>query len=148
MVFDTNVLIDGFQDDFSAQARLVETVRDGELQAAVTPAVVREYKKILHRLIQDARYQDEIEDFLFMATEVQPVKVDITVDDKEDMKFIEAAVGGQVDALVTNDKHLLDIGEIDTIKIVTPQEAWQWYDNETGGRSEWENFITGIGLKK
>ncbi|MEX0650253.1 MAG: putative toxin-antitoxin system toxin component, PIN family [Candidatus Andersenbacteria bacterium] len=145
-VFDTNVLIDGFQDDFSAQAKLVEAVRDGELQALVTSAVVREYRNILRRLIEDPHYTDRIEDFLHMATEVEPVRVEIEIDDPDDYKFLQAAVGGGAQALVTSDRHLLDVGHIDGIDILTPQEAWSRFSDESGSSSEWQDFVRGIGI--
>jgi len=35
----------------------------------------------------------------------------VVIDDPEDYKFIRAAVGGEADAIVSNDRHLLDIGK-------------------------------------
>ena len=53
IVLDTNVLIDGFQDDFCAEAKLIDAVRSGELMAVATPKVMKEYRLILGRLIAD-----------------------------------------------------------------------------------------------
>ncbi|MEX1112583.1 MAG: putative toxin-antitoxin system toxin component, PIN family [Candidatus Andersenbacteria bacterium] len=145
-VLDTNVLIDGFQDDFNAQARLVEAVRDGELIALVTSDILREYRNILRRLINDEGYKDRIEDFLFMARACEPVRVDETIDDPDDYKFLQAAVGGDADAIVTNDRHLLDVGKLEGIDVITPQEAWSRFEDETGGSSEWMDFVKGIGI--
>ena len=146
MVLDTNVLIDGFSDDFSAQARLVEAVRDGDLAAVTTPAIKKEYRLILRRLIDDPEYRDKIEDFLWMTQDVKSQRVDVAIDDEEDAKFIRAAVGGDADIIVSNDRHLLDIGEVDGIRIMTPQEAWTYYEDQSGGSGEWQDFITGIGI--
>jgi uncharacterized protein len=148
IVFDTNVLIDGFHDDFSAQARLIDAVRDGEIEALVTPAIMQEYRRILRRLIEDSQYADRIEDFLSMAREVSAQNVHVEIDDEEDEKFFEAAVGGGADLVVTNDRHLLDVGEIEHIRVVTPQEAWAITEEETGGSNEWQAFVEGLGIGK
>lgn len=145
-MIDTNVLIDGFRDDFSAQYKLIQTVRDGELQALVTKQILGEYRKILRRLIKDPEYKDRIDDFLFMATEVDSASVDVQIDDRDDLKFVQAAIGGGADAIVSNDRHLLDVGNIEGIDVITPQEAWVRYEEEAGGSSEWEDFARGIGI--
>ena len=49
-------------------------------------------------------------------------KIDIVKDDPDDNKFIEAALEGKADYIVTQDKHLLKIKEFRKIKIITPEE--------------------------
>lgn len=146
LVFDTNVLIDGFQDDFSAPAKLIEATLDGEVEAVTTSATQREYRKILRRLIDDPEYASRINNFLGNANSVTPKRVDVVIDDAEDQKFIEAAMGGEAEMIVTSDKHLLDVGEVDHVRIVTPQEAWAAVEEETGGSSQWQQFAKGLGI--
>lgn len=145
VVFDTNVLIDGFQDDFSYPARLLDAVRAGQLEAVTTPPVEREYRRILQRLIDDPAYRDRIAEFLTDAHHVAPAPVTATLDDPEDQKFLEAAAGATADAIITSDRHLLDVGEVGETRIVTPAEAWRQI-NEAGGSSEWQQWVEGIGL--
>ena len=146
-VFDTNVLIDGFQDDFSAQAKLIDAVRDGEITALVIPKVMNEYRLILRRLISDPNYKDRIEDFFTMTEMVNSADADVVIDDQEDYKFIQTALGGQAEYIITNDRHLLDIGEVEDIRIVSPKEAWQLVQDETsGGSGEWNSFVQGLGI--
>lgn len=149
-VFDTNVLIDGFADNFNAQARLIDAVRDGEIEAIVTDHTTREYQRILHRLINDDRYKSRIKDFLSMTTKVVPSAPleNLVIDDQEDEKFLRAARGGKADAIVTNDHHLLDLGEIGNIRIVRPTEAWTMVEEGSSGKSAWEDFIRGIGITR
>ena len=49
-------------------------------------------------------------------------KVNVIKDDPDDNKFIEAALEGKADYIVTQDKHLLNIQEFEGIKIVSPEE--------------------------
>ncbi len=146
IVLDTNVLIDGFQDDYCAEAKLIDAVRSGELMAVATPKVMKEYRLILGRLIADRQYRSRIEEFLSMLEETEPEYVDVTIDDEEDMKFLEAAVGGEADVVVTSDRHLLDAGEADGVRIITPEEAWRRAEDEMGGQQEWQGIVQGWGL--
>ena len=49
-------------------------------------------------------------------------KITIVKDDPDDNKFIEAALEGKAEYIVTRDKHLLKIKEFKGIKIITPEE--------------------------
>lgn len=146
IVLDTNVLIDGFQDDYSAEAKLIDAVRSGELFAIATSKVMNEYRLILGRLIADPDYRGRIEDFLSMLDHTEPEYVDVQLDDEEDMKFVEAAVGGEAEVLVTSDRHLLDAGEADGVQIMTPEEAIVRFEEESGTSKEWQGFVQGWGL--
>ncbi len=42
--------------------------------------------------------------------------------DKDDLKFLECAVSGKADFLVSGDNDLLSIEEIEGVKIITPSE--------------------------
>lgn len=146
IVLDTNVLIDGFSDDFSAQARLIGAVREGAITAVITPAIEREYRLILQRLINDPVYREKITDFLSMTQRVTPQRVTAQIDDAQDYKILQAAVGGQADCIVTHDHHLLSLGEIEGIPIRRPQEAWTVFEDSSDGSSSWRDFVRGIGI--
>jgi putative PIN family toxin of toxin-antitoxin system len=69
---------------------------------------------------------DELDDFaaliLSKAEFVLPEKsIHAVVDDPSDNKFIEAAVAGQADYIVSGDKHLLDLKEFHGIAIIAPR---------------------------
>lgn len=145
VVFDTNVLIDAFADDFSAQARLIEAVREGRMEAVYTSAVAREYRRILHRLIADPLDRERVDVFMKAARVVKPERVDVQIDDPEDYKIAQAAVGGEADVIVTNDRHLLDVGRIGDIRVMTPQECWVAYQEEAGD-DEWSEWRRGLGI--
>lgn len=146
VVFDTNVLIDGIQDDFSAASRLIEAVRDGEITAVASRFVEKEYRFIIPQRITDKSYWRGIEDFFNALEVVRPTSVDVVIDDAEDKKIVAAAVGGQADIIITSDRHLLDIGEVDKVRMVTPTEAWRIFEEDTGGSSQWQEFVKGLGI--
>lgn len=144
VVLDTNVLIDSIQDPFNAQAQLIEAARDGKVLALATPAIKREYRRIVDRLVESRQEQEELNQFLLGIEEVDPVRVDAEIDDEEDYKFLQAAVGGEADLLVTNDKHLLDASEVESTRIVRPTEALAALQEESGG--EWGDWVRGMGI--
>jgi len=148
IVLDTNVLIDGFQDDYSTQAKLIDAVINGQITALVTPDIKLEYTKILRRLINDPEYKNRINKFLSQAKPVTPTPVQVTIDDPDDYKFLQAAAGGQADHLVTKDNHLLAVGEIGKTRILAPQESWTAYqeENDDEGSSDWQMFTKGLGI--
>jgi len=49
-------------------------------------------------------------------------KINVVKKDPDDNKFIEAAVEGRAEYIVTQDKHLLEISTYENIKILTPKE--------------------------
>ncbi|MGH7480920.1 MAG: PIN domain-containing protein, partial [Longimicrobiales bacterium] len=109
-------------------------------------AIMREYRTIMRRLINDPVYRERVNDFLSRMEKVEPAELNIVIDDADDEKFVRAAVGGQADMVVTNDRHLLDVGEMDGVHIVTPKEAWRHYEEEEGSSHEWESFVKGLGI--
>src|SRR3989344_2257353 len=99
VVFDTNVLIDGFTDDFNVQSKLIDAVIDGQITAVYTIPIEREYLRILQRLITNPAYRSRVHQFLAAAELVEPEAVQLQLDDVEDCKFIEAALGGAADRI-------------------------------------------------
>lgn len=146
VIFDTNVLIDGFSDDFSAQAQLLEAVQSGKITALLTGRIEREYRLILNRLNTNPQYRQKIENFLQQAELVSEQRVAITIDDPDDYKFLQAAVGGQADLIITMDRHLLSAGEIGETRIVTPHEALSMLEEESNTNDVWKNFVKGFGI--
>ena len=49
-------------------------------------------------------------------------KYKIIKDDSDDNKFLDCAVAGKANFIISQDKHLLTLKEFKSIKIVTPKE--------------------------
>ena len=50
-------------------------------------------------------------------------KIEVIKEDLDDNKFIEVAVDGKADLIVSQDRHLLNLKEYNNIKIISPEEA-------------------------
>ena len=55
-------------------------------------------------------------------------KIAAVKDDPKDNVFIETAVAGNVDYIISQDNHLLKLKEFRGIKIITPEEFNKIYD--------------------
>lgn len=147
VVFDTNVVVDGLADETTPQGKLLATAAAGGITALVTPAIQREYTRILWRLTKDPEQQKKVSTFLAAAEGCKPkAALDVVIDDQEDRKFVEAALGGAADMIITRDRHLLEIGEIGSIVILPPVEAWWHWQDATSGQEEWQSWTKGLGL--
>lgn len=57
------------------------------------------------------------------ASKVKPIqKVFMVKEDSEDNKFLECALEGKADYLITSDRHLLELGEFAQTKICKPTQ--------------------------
>ena len=75
--------------------------------------------------------QQDIETIRYFAEFVKPEEDIKTVDDDpDDDKFLEVAVAGNVDYLVSGDQHLLDLNSFCGINIVTPREFYDFLNEQ------------------
>ncbi|HEX4486837.1 MAG TPA: putative toxin-antitoxin system toxin component, PIN family [Terriglobales bacterium] len=109
IVLDTSVLIAGLRSQLGAGNAILKLVARCEIVMVATPPLFLEYEDVVkrpeHRLIHGLGL-DAIEEFLAeLAALIEPVEVHFrwrpqTRDPKDEM-VLEAAINGQVDALVT-----------------------------------------------
>ncbi len=99
-----------------------------EHDLVVCPQIVSELKRVLkdkfglpRQLVDDfARFvrQDSIH-----CEAGGPIGIKLK--DKDDLGILSAAVGGEVDVLVTGDKELQTVGTVAGLKIMSPRQFWQ-----------------------
>jgi uncharacterized protein len=123
VVIDTNVMVSAFLG--GGLETIIVAWTAGKFTLIVSNQVVSEYLEVLSR----PRFkitQAELDNFaaliLIKAEFVLPEESIHAVEaDPSDNKFIEAAVAGQADHIVSGDKHLLDLKEYKGISIITPR---------------------------
>ena len=125
-VFDTNVLISAFLFSQSKPRQAFEQAQDiGVL--IFSSSVFSELKEVLYRPKFD-RYltRDLRQEFIDNLTEsAQFIDVSEQIDecrDPKDNKYLELAVSGQAECIVTGDNDLLVLNPFRGIKILTVQE--------------------------
>ncbi len=124
VVLDTNVFVAAHWAPSSASARLIRACAEGLAVAYYSPEVRHEIEHVLQTIRARESYLRSLELFWERAVEVCGVAVEsVRTDDPDDHKFLEAALGGGADFLVTNDDHLLKVGYVGRTEIVTPGSA-------------------------
>lgn len=127
IVLDTNVLINADRGEGSYGKRILDLVIKGEVEALITRQVKQENQLIIGRLVRDKKLRVGLEQFISLAREVEPETSGVALEDEEDYKLLDAAVGGGAQYLITSDKHLLDVEEYEGVQMVTPAQFWQWW---------------------
>jgi putative PIN family toxin of toxin-antitoxin system len=148
IVLDTNVLIDALRDNYSYEARIIEAVLKGEIRAAATIPLRREYRRIIRREISDPASREYLENFLKkleMAIPTAPEKITVEGENKEDQKVLEAAYGADADYLISSDQHLTSLPESKEIVVLTPAEFWSRWRGEEDRKDAWQDYVRGWG---
>jgi len=126
VVFDTNVLISGLLSATSTSARAVEhAIKGGQLLASTE--TLRELMTKLLSPKFDRYVPHEQRDALLLrlAPLIEIVEVVQRLQasrDPDDDKFLEVAVNGRADVIVTGDRDLLDLNPFRGIAILTPAD--------------------------
>ncbi|MFA5019725.1 MAG: putative toxin-antitoxin system toxin component, PIN family [Candidatus Pacearchaeota archaeon] len=127
IVLDTNVFISGIFWEGNFCSQIIDKWRKGIFQLVSSPKLVEELVETL-RAFKISMPEETIQEWKNLIIEtsvmVDPiVAVRVVKDDPEDDKFIEAAVYGEADFIVSQDKHLLKLKEYNKTKILKPEEA-------------------------
>lgn len=124
VVIDTNVILSAVLG--GTLSPLLEHWKAGRFTLVVTTEIVREYLSVLRRpkFGLPASVVDDIGTFVFCKAEfVTPAeRLSITQADPKDNMFLEAAVAGGVDLIVSGDRHLLDLGQYQHCHIISARE--------------------------
>jgi hypothetical protein len=125
IVIDTNILIASLFNQSSASANIVAAVQADKLKNAWTTNIRKEATLIVGRVQKPLHMSDrDVENFLntiFKKTEkiTNPPDVHVIEDDPDDDKFLACAIASEANAIVSNDEHLLNLGQYEGIEIMT-----------------------------
>lgn len=130
IVVDTNLFISGLLNPHSGKpAQLIDLLplRRKRYQLLISRKILEEYKVVINRferisLTKRKKLLGKIRAHSNWVSTKE--KFAVIKDDPKDNKFIDCAVTGNADFLVTGDKHLLALKEFQGIKIITID---QWF---------------------
>ena len=132
-VLDTNVLISGVIATGVPHELLVKGF-EREYQIVVSVETLTEFRETLLKYperfhMTEREVQQEVELVRYYSEFVDPQENITAVEaDPDDDKFLEAAVAGGVDYLVSGDGHLLDLDSFRGIDIVEPRTFYDRLD--------------------
>ncbi|MGH7964862.1 MAG: putative toxin-antitoxin system toxin component, PIN family [Candidatus Binatia bacterium] len=121
-MFDTNILISGYLWK-GATRRALDRVRSGQWTLLRSQATVEEFIRVLAYEkfgLQPTEIQPFIAD-LHQISEFVQVRSDVRVikEDPTDNIFLNLAVDGAADVVVSGDRHLLKLKEVESIPILS-----------------------------
>jgi len=123
IVLDTNVLVSGLLTPRGAPGRIVDLVLAGEVQLLVDDRVLGEYRDVLSR----GRFgfaQGDVRHLLtFVEETAAPVlapPLACRVPDATDVAFIEVAVAGRADAIVTGNPRHFPRAATGEVEVLSP----------------------------
>lgn len=109
VVIDTNVVVSGYLSPLGNPARVIDCLLSGTITALVDDRIMAEYREVLLR----PRFQipaDAVEALLdYLDSEAEQVvarPLKLQLPDPDDLPFLEVAIAGSAEALITgNLKH-------------------------------------------
>ena len=124
-VLDTNVFISGIFWK-GASNKVITNWKEGKFTLVTSLEAVSEIIKILKDFkikLSDEMIKEWVDLIVRNSMIVEPKeKIAIVKDDPKDNIFIETAVAGNADYIVSQDNHLLKLKDFRGIKIITPDE--------------------------
>ncbi len=123
VVIDTNLFIAGFFNRNSFSYEIIRLAKIGKIDIVWTDPILKEIKFIASN-VKANKFLSELADIFKAENKVKVYrKLNIIKDDPADNKFLEAAVYGRADLIISSDKHLLRLKKFKNILIVPPKEA-------------------------
>jgi uncharacterized protein len=128
-VLDANVFVSAVLNPAGTPARLYTLWHEGRFAVLISAAILEEVARVLrYPKIAERHGWSEwqlrafIEDIVYLAIST-PGALTLTVieDDPADNRYLECAVEGQAEVLVTGDRLLLNLGAYQGVNILTPR---------------------------
>ena len=123
---DTNVLVSAVATRGLCADVLREILVSHQL--VVSHPVISELKNILHAKIGIPH--EIVSDFVEVLTQDSILSEntsleDIAIKDKADILILSTALNGNAELFVTGDKELLELEEVQSMRIVSPRKFWE-----------------------
>ena len=133
VVIDANQFVSALLKPASKPADVLRLAREGKIQLVMSRAIIDEigavllYPKIMKR---HRRTPAQISLFLKKMLKVAVIthnepKLELIKDDPSDNKYLECAVAGKVDCIISGDRHLMDLKSFQGIRIMAPAHFLQ-----------------------
>jgi hypothetical protein len=128
LVLDANVFVSALISRKGAPAKLLEYWQEERFDVVISPAILQEVQRVLHYPKLQQRYhlpeegiQRLLRLFRRQAIGVEPSE-ELTViqHDPTDNRYLECAIAGEADIVVSGDHHLVESGEYQGVQLLTP----------------------------
>ena len=140
VVLDTNILVSYVLVPIGKPGQLLLQCKNGEFELLLSKPILEECAKVLrykrirtrHKL-DDEQIDQAVTDIGALAAIISVnIELDAVPEDPKDNMVVECALAGGADYIVSGDRHLLDLGEYEGIRIVTPSDFLRVLDQLRG----------------
>lgn len=122
VILDTNVFIAAYFNPRSASAKIMDLCSSG-CDLLISDRLSREVESILKGIRAERGFLERVRSLFIRASQVKPTeRLSVIEEDPDDNKFLECALGGKADYLITSDRHLLKLGDFSGTKICKPTQ--------------------------
>lgn len=133
IVLDTNVLVAGLLSPFGPCAEIVRMVSSGDLTLDFDARILSEYDEVLRR--PKFRFQtDKVVALLDYIEQqgriVAPSPLAAVLPDPGDQPFLDVAVAGQAECLVTGNRAHFPAKQCQGVKVFSPTEFLAFYRSQ------------------
>lgn len=129
VVVDTGILVSALIRPKGAIGDVLHSLRDGRFAAIYSTPMMLEVTEVLGRPKIQEKYHVQPDDMEALINLVRlrgelviPKKIITACRDPKDNKFLEAALAGEADAIVTGDDDLLVLHPFEGVEILRPAE--------------------------
>lgn len=130
IVVDTNVLVSALIRAEGIPARILDLILTGQVKIALDHRIYAEYQDVLLRPEFGFAPEpvDNLLDFLLQSGErVYTINTSVALPDASDGKFLEVAIDGSAEFLVTGNLKHFPPRQRHGVHVVSPREWWnQW----------------------
>jgi len=133
VVIDTNILVASLSSN-SKNYWIIEALLDKKIELCLTNDILLEYEEVL-KIKYSALVADAFLTSLKDLSNVYEIQVhfqwSIIQTDSDDNKFVDCAIAGNVDFLISNDKHFSILKTIDfpKLNLLRLEEFEEFYKN-------------------
>src|SRR5712692_5568718 len=127
VVTDTNVLVSSFLSAYGIPAEILRHAEAGTFELVLSREIIAEFQEVMaYQRVRRRHHMSDVEiavivaRWIKFATIVEAMgRLAVIRDDPDDDKFLEAAIAGDAEFIVSGDRHLLELKTYRGIRVVT-----------------------------
>lgn len=135
IVLDTNVLVSGLLNPFGPPGEIVRMVSSGILELCFDARILTEYREVLKR----PRFRIDLDDADAFLEQIEAcghpvssVPLSEELPDPEDVPFLEVAIGGKAQVLVTGNLSHFPRTRRQAVRVLSPREFVSFFRRREG----------------
>lgn len=125
IVIDTNILVSALITPFGNAAKILDMTVRGDLRLLYDDRILSEYREVFLRPKFGFTKSDVdilLDYFEAEGLKIVPSLIDESLIDEDDIPFLEVAISGKADALITGNKRHFTMRSYKNTKILNPEE--------------------------